>query len=181
MRRLILTLVAALLFASVPTATVAQEARGTIQGRVSDASGGTIPGATIEVTSRATGVVTTATSNAEGNYRVPFLTPGVYRVTIGSITLDQALTYQLYAGQVSHTLLSLAGRMPATDPEEGCRWLEAQMFAELSPYVGDAPGTHVKATPVQLPDGRVAADIQINPTFKIQEKPLEFQVQLPLR
>jgi hypothetical protein len=110
----------------------------------------------------------------------PFL-GNVYRVTIGSITLDQALTYQLYAGQVSHTLLSLAGRMPATDPAEGCQWLEAQLFAELSPFVGDAPGTHVKATPVQLEDGRVGANVQITPTFKIQEKPLEFQVQLPLR
>src|SRR5688572_18582883 len=54
----------------------AQEARGTIQGRVVDASGGAIPGATVEVLNLATGVVTPTTTNEEGSYRVPFLIPG---------------------------------------------------------------------------------------------------------
>ena len=54
----------------------AQEARGTIQGRVLDASGGAVPGATVEVLNIATGVVTPTTSNEEGSYRVPFLIPG---------------------------------------------------------------------------------------------------------
>ena len=66
-------------------AAAAQDARGTIQGRVSDASGGVVPGATVEVLNVATGVVVTSTSNQEGNYRTPFLNPGPYRVTV---TLD---------------------------------------------------------------------------------------------
>ena len=60
----------------------AQEARGTIQGRVVDASGGAVPGATVEVLNIATGVVTPTTTNAEGSYRAPFLIPGTYRVTV---------------------------------------------------------------------------------------------------
>ena len=48
-----------------------------------------VPGATVEVTNRATGVVTTATSNEEGNYRVPFLNPGTYRVTVDARRLQQ--------------------------------------------------------------------------------------------
>lgn len=60
----------------------AQEARGTIQGRVSDESGGVIPGARVAVTNVATGVETPTTSNEEGNYRVPFLIPGTYRVDV---------------------------------------------------------------------------------------------------
>jgi hypothetical protein len=36
----------------------AQEARGTLQGRVSDQSGGVVPGATVEITNVATGVRT---------------------------------------------------------------------------------------------------------------------------
>ena len=60
----------------------AQEARGTLQGRVFDSSGGAVPGATIEITNVETGVSTPATSNEEGNYRVPFLNPGTYRVTV---------------------------------------------------------------------------------------------------
>ena len=63
----------------------AQEARGTLQGRVFDASGAAVPGATVEIANVATGVTTPTTSNAEGNYRVPFLNPGTYRVTV---TLD---------------------------------------------------------------------------------------------
>jgi hypothetical protein len=60
----------------------AQEARGTIQGRVVDSSGGAVPGATVEVLNIATGVVTPTTTNAEGSYRAPFLIPGTYRVTV---------------------------------------------------------------------------------------------------
>ena len=64
------------------SSATAQEARGTIQGRVVDTSGGAIPGATVEVLNLATGVVTLTTTNAEGSYRVPFLIPGTYRVTV---------------------------------------------------------------------------------------------------
>ena len=61
---------------------MAQEARGTLQGRVSDASGGVVPGATIEIANVDTGVTTPSTSNEEGNYRVPFLNPGTYRISV---------------------------------------------------------------------------------------------------
>src|SRR5688500_11757387 len=70
-----------LMFTLVPGTLAAQEARGTIQGRVVDASGGAVPGATVEVLNIATGVVTPTTSNEEGSYRVPFLIPGTYTVT----------------------------------------------------------------------------------------------------
>lgn len=67
--------------ALVPAAA-AQEARGTIQGRVVDSSGGAVPGATVEVLNIATGVVTPTTTNEQGIYRASFLNPGVYRVTV---------------------------------------------------------------------------------------------------
>ena len=60
----------------------AQEARGTIQGRIVDTSGFAVPGATVEVLNTATGVVSPTTSNEQGSYRVPFLIPGVYRLTV---------------------------------------------------------------------------------------------------
>ena len=73
---------AALLFVLLCSAAGAQEARGTIQGRVTDSSGAAVPGATVEVFNLATGVATTTNTNAEGSYRVPFLNPGTYRVTV---------------------------------------------------------------------------------------------------
>src|SRR5688572_17063417 len=60
----------------------AQEARGTIQGRIVETSGFAVPRATVEVLNIATGVVSPTTSNEQGSYRVPFLIPGVYRVTV---------------------------------------------------------------------------------------------------
>src|ERR671910_1697075 len=73
----------ALLALSLISPTVfAQEARGTIQGRVIDTSGFAVPGASVEVLNIATGVVTPTTTNAEGSYRVPFLIPGTYQVTV---------------------------------------------------------------------------------------------------
>ena len=84
MKSWIVAFVACLLLAS-GSAAMAQEARGTLQGRVSDASGAVVPGATVEVTNVNTGVTTPTTSNEEGNYRMPFLNPGTYRVTV---TLD---------------------------------------------------------------------------------------------
>jgi hypothetical protein len=74
-----LLIVLSSLFGSV---AAAQEARGTIQGRVVDASGGAVPGATVEVLNIATGVVTPTTTNEEGSYRAPFLIPGTYKVTV---------------------------------------------------------------------------------------------------
>jgi hypothetical protein len=82
MRSWIVRLFAAGLIMSAVTSAAGQESRGTLQGRVSDASGGVVPGATVEVANLATGVTTTTTSNAEGNYRVPFLIPGAYQVTV---------------------------------------------------------------------------------------------------
>jgi Carboxypeptidase regulatory-like domain/TonB dependent receptor len=68
--------------AVLPSAVAAQESRGTLQGRVVDSSGGAVPGATVEVLNTATGVVTPTTTNEQGSYRMPFLNPGTYRVTV---------------------------------------------------------------------------------------------------
>jgi hypothetical protein len=75
-----LLLAAAVLLVSTVSA-VAQEARGTILGRVTDASGSLMPGAEVKATNVATGVVVAAKTNESGNYSLPYLVPGVYVVT----------------------------------------------------------------------------------------------------
>ena len=57
-----------------------QESRSTLTGHVSDPSGAGIPDTTIQITNTQTGVVTNAKSNSAGDYTVPFLQPGTYRV-----------------------------------------------------------------------------------------------------
>src|ERR687897_3424911 len=60
----------------------AQEFRATVKGQVVDSSQAALPGATVTVRNQETGEVATATTNAEGNYTVPFLRPGLYTVSV---------------------------------------------------------------------------------------------------
>ena len=57
----------------------AQERTGTITGELKDASGGVLPGATVVLTNKATGRVTTVVTDGSGMYRAD-LDPGVYTV-----------------------------------------------------------------------------------------------------
>jgi hypothetical protein len=58
----------------------AQTATGQIAGGVSDPSGAAVPGADITVMNNATGIQRKTKSNGEGNYTVPLLQPGNYRL-----------------------------------------------------------------------------------------------------
>ncbi len=62
----------------------AQDPRGTISGAVLDSSSAAIPGVTVRVINQETRVAASAVSNASGSYQIPFLLPGVYRVTAES-------------------------------------------------------------------------------------------------
>jgi hypothetical protein len=62
--------------------TFAQDSRGQIVGRVTDASGAAVPGAEVKVTNTATNVTLTTTSNEEGNYESLYLQPGMYVVRV---------------------------------------------------------------------------------------------------
>jgi hypothetical protein len=67
---------------SVATPLVAQDARGSIVGRVFDTSSAMIPNADVRATNAATGVSAATKTNAAGNYSVPYLPPGLYTVTV---------------------------------------------------------------------------------------------------
>jgi hypothetical protein len=62
----------------------AQESRGAITGRVSDTSGGMIPGASVVVTNTATNEARRLTTNETGYYEANFLEPGAYAVAVES-------------------------------------------------------------------------------------------------
>ena len=52
-----------------------------MRGTVVDSSGGALPGVSIVITNQATGTFREATSNADGSWSVPGLSPGAYGVT----------------------------------------------------------------------------------------------------
>ncbi|PYV90968.1 MAG: hypothetical protein DMG05_08510 [Acidobacteria bacterium] len=66
----------------LPRNVLSQEPYGTILGTVTDSSGAVIPDAQVQITNTATNVSTQVVTNPAGNYRVPYLTPGHYAVTV---------------------------------------------------------------------------------------------------
>src|SRR5262245_39176317 len=60
-----------------------QEFRATVTGRVTDVQGAVVPGAMVTITNVQTNISTTTASNESGNYTVPLLQPGEYRVSAG--------------------------------------------------------------------------------------------------
>ena len=60
----------------------AQDARGTLLGRITDQSGAAIASAAIEVVNIDTGVRANSSSNSSGDYIVPYVLPGPYSLTV---------------------------------------------------------------------------------------------------
>lgn len=60
----------------------AQEYLAKITGTVTDTSGAVIPGAKVSAENDSTHFLTPATTNQNGAYTIPFLTPGTYSVTV---------------------------------------------------------------------------------------------------
>ena len=63
-----------------PAFAQSQAANGSIEGTVSDSSGGVLPGVTITVTNIGTGLERSMVTNEKGLYRAPLLPLGTYRV-----------------------------------------------------------------------------------------------------
>jgi hypothetical protein len=96
----------------------AQEFRGTISGTVTDNSGAAIPGADVTAQETSTGAISHAVSDSAGQYVIPFLLPGDYRLTVKArgfetlvhtgVTLQSQdhpiINLSLQIGQVSETV-----------------------------------------------------------------------------
>ena len=60
----------------------AQETRSTLTGRVTDETGAVIPHANVVVTNTDTGAKNAISTNSAGQYTVPFLAPGPYKIEV---------------------------------------------------------------------------------------------------
>src|SRR5580693_1947072 len=70
------------LFLLLPSrAAFAQFDTGSVLGLIQDSSGAVIPGFTVTAVNKATGVATTGVSSASGEYEIPNLHTGTYKVT----------------------------------------------------------------------------------------------------
>src|SRR5215470_929221 len=80
--RLIAVFALAAICLLLPGITETQELRGKITGRVTDASGAVIPGATVKVTDLARATTSTFTTSEDGLFDAPYLLPGTYQVAV---------------------------------------------------------------------------------------------------
>ena len=103
----------ALVCVSVPFAAMAQYENGSVVGTVRDSSGAVVANATVTVTNRATGVVSTRQTDTSGDYEVPALRVGQYDVSISHEGFSNAnatnVTISVAARQRVDLTLSVGG------------------------------------------------------------------------
>ncbi|HYJ91217.1 MAG TPA: carboxypeptidase-like regulatory domain-containing protein, partial [Pyrinomonadaceae bacterium] len=107
MKKVIISFFALIAFAVLSVS--AQEPFGSIQGTVTDAQGAVVQNATVTVKNVATNSMKTATTNGEGQYRVPQLQPGVYEVKVSATSFKQSVLdkIQVQVGQTASADVAL--------------------------------------------------------------------------
>src|SRR5688572_12733155 len=80
MRRRVIACLFVVSFLTISSNAIAQIDTGTIVGRVTDPSGGVLPGVTVTATQQGTGIESSSVTNANGEYLFPGLRVGIYEV-----------------------------------------------------------------------------------------------------
>ena len=149
-------LLVALLFAAatlgVPSAAAAQEGRGTIAGTVVDGSEAVLPGATVVISNIAMGTDATTVTNESGLFNVPYLIPGMYRITVSltgfkrlvregiELRVGDRLSLDLevaVGGTVEEITVSAAAPLLETSDASLGQVIDARSVAELPTPHGD--------------------------------------------
>src|SRR5829696_363982 len=81
----------------------AQKTSGQINGTVLDANGAAIPDATVTVTQIGTNAQRTVTTNEEGNYTVPDLPIGIYKVSVTKTGFKETIAPNVTVNVASNT------------------------------------------------------------------------------
>lgn len=82
--KLSLMLTAMLLCICSGAVATAQTSKGFVIGTVTDANDASVSGATVKITNTATGVTRETVTNAEGNFRLDAIDPGIYKVDVSA-------------------------------------------------------------------------------------------------
>ncbi len=124
----VLVLVGAILLASTPSISLAQEVGATLFGTITDAAGASVPDATVTATAPSTNKAVTVTTQSNGGFVLSALSPGTYTLTIEKagfkksvqtgITLvvfqKARLDVQLEVGEVN-TTVEVTGTAPLVE------------------------------------------------------------------
>ena len=164
-------------------ASFAQSERGTISGLITDPAGAAIAGAELSIVNRDTNGVAKSTSTATGEFSVPNLSPGTYRVEVTAAGFKRFLRQniivststtarvdaQLQIGQVSEQIeVTASAAAVQTDDAKVSTQVENRMVDELplqvagtmrSPFnlVAVVPEAQGSGQGLSLGEGQVAA------------------------
>lgn len=94
---------------------MAQEFRATISGAVTDPTGAVVPGASVEVREIHTGTISRTTSDAAGQYVVPFLLPGDYTITVTANGFQTLTRSGVTLQAQEHPIINLALKLGSTN------------------------------------------------------------------
>ncbi len=94
MKRKILPILIGILTLTIGVFAQSQATTGNIEGRVVDLNGAAVPNFTVTATNQDTGLKKTAQTNGEGNFVLPLLPPGNYKVVTSSAQGFAAATYE---------------------------------------------------------------------------------------
>ena len=137
-----------LLLASLTVSLVlAQSDRGVLRGVTTDSSGASVPGARLLLSNTATNVESTAHSSASGDFVIPALPPGSYRLRITKEGFKTALRdhITLTAGgearvDITLEIGSLAESVQVTATAEQLQTANARVTTQVSnKYVDELP------------------------------------------
>jgi hypothetical protein len=85
----------------------AQKTEGTIRGSVTDQSGAVVANASVTATNLGTGATRSATSTATGDYVIPDLPPGTYKVTVKAASFKEGVVNNVELHISSQTLVNV--------------------------------------------------------------------------
>jgi len=156
-----------------PPAVTGQEARATILGRVTDPSGALVVGAKVQATNTATNRTAVSVTNEQGNYEIPYLLPGLYKVQVELAGFKRAvrdqielrvsdrmsLDFALEVGDVAESVV-VTGETPLLESQTASigMIMEERRVTSL-PIVGGNPFYLVRLSPgVISVDGRYAGN-----------------------
>ncbi len=86
----------------------AQDVRATITGSVTDPTGSAIPAVTVKLASLERGTITEAISNEAGLYRLPFLLPGSYTITVEKTGFKKFTRTGITLAAADHPVIDIA-------------------------------------------------------------------------
>jgi hypothetical protein len=145
----------------------AQESRATVIGRVTDPTGALVVGAKVRAVNVATNTAASSVTNDQGNYEIPYLLPGVYRLEVeitgfkkavrDAVQLHvadrQAIDFALEVGAVSDsvTVAAEAELLDTTNASVGII-MQSRQASEL-PIVGGNAFYLARLTPGVLSSG----------------------------